>query len=440
MTVMAAITVSPSSIGVRPQGTIKFSAMVTGVAAGVTWSVQEGASGGSITPGGDYTAPAAVGTYHVVATSTASPSLQGRATVSVVAPITDLPIGTWTDMTPPELKNGRTRMAYVGLSASDPSVAYMSTNDSGIWRTADSGKTWRRCGNPNGANGEAMTEYLDNASRIEVDPADPDHFYATEGVDGARHGFWVSRDAGATYHKPQGFRDIAKMVGGPGHDVVALAVDAADFKHILLSPHSDWGITSGYSSGILESRDGGESWIAHMPPGDAWANGTKGVHILHHPATGQGNADTWLVTDEAAGFWRTADAGKSWNKVSDARAPHGGNQFFYAKDGTLYSGAVQLPMRSKDNGVTWQRVEKLPAAPYYQTLFGTGSLLFTMGYSESDSQFFYTSSEDDGVNWKEDTAFGKTAASPWELRYDSVNRILYAPSRHGGLWLLRLPE
>ena len=49
----------------------------------VTWSVQEGPAGGSITAAGVYTAPASVGTYHVIATSVANPASRTTATVTV---------------------------------------------------------------------------------------------------------------------------------------------------------------------------------------------------------------------------------------------------------------------------------------------------------------------------------------------------------------------
>jgi len=49
----------------------------------VSWSVSEGATGGTITTAGAYTAPAAAGTYHVVATSVADSSATATATVTV---------------------------------------------------------------------------------------------------------------------------------------------------------------------------------------------------------------------------------------------------------------------------------------------------------------------------------------------------------------------
>ena len=47
------------------------------------WSVQEGASGGTIDATGRYTAPTAAGTYHVVATSVADPTKTDAAVVRV---------------------------------------------------------------------------------------------------------------------------------------------------------------------------------------------------------------------------------------------------------------------------------------------------------------------------------------------------------------------
>ena len=72
-TVQVAIVQGPDNL--LEGTTYGFSATVTGAAVTtVTWSVLEGAAGGAIDPAGLYTAPAAPGTYHVVATSTADPA------------------------------------------------------------------------------------------------------------------------------------------------------------------------------------------------------------------------------------------------------------------------------------------------------------------------------------------------------------------------------
>ena len=79
----------PSTASVVAGDETSFSAMVTGTDAGqstdVTWSVQEGAAGGSIDASGRYTAPGNPGTFHVVATSVADTSKSAQATVTVTA-------------------------------------------------------------------------------------------------------------------------------------------------------------------------------------------------------------------------------------------------------------------------------------------------------------------------------------------------------------------
>jgi hypothetical protein len=58
---------------------------IAGRNTSAVWAVEEGASGGTITSGGFYTAPSNVGTYHVNARSVADPSNSVTAVVSVVS-------------------------------------------------------------------------------------------------------------------------------------------------------------------------------------------------------------------------------------------------------------------------------------------------------------------------------------------------------------------
>lgn len=79
-----AVAIAPRSATVDACRTATFTAVVTGSAdSTVTWSISEGATGGTISAAGLYTAPTAAGTYHVVATSRASPGATATATVTV---------------------------------------------------------------------------------------------------------------------------------------------------------------------------------------------------------------------------------------------------------------------------------------------------------------------------------------------------------------------
>ena len=78
------ITVSPATAAVNSCLTQQFTASYSGTSdTRTTWSVQEGAAGGSVTTSGLYTAPNAAGTYHVVGTSVLDPLRTSVATVTV---------------------------------------------------------------------------------------------------------------------------------------------------------------------------------------------------------------------------------------------------------------------------------------------------------------------------------------------------------------------
>src|SRR5436190_1118037 len=82
------VVISPRTATVVAGATQQFTATVTGTTNhAVTWSVQEGASGGTVSNNGLYTAPSSSGTFHVIATSAADSSKSAAATVTVNAPV-----------------------------------------------------------------------------------------------------------------------------------------------------------------------------------------------------------------------------------------------------------------------------------------------------------------------------------------------------------------
>src|SRR5436190_1560927 len=67
------LEVDPPAITIAPGGQRTFTASRSGTpVASVAWSVEEGASGGSISSTGDYTAPSSEGTFTVVAVESGS--------------------------------------------------------------------------------------------------------------------------------------------------------------------------------------------------------------------------------------------------------------------------------------------------------------------------------------------------------------------------------
>ncbi|KAA6462016.1 hypothetical protein DYQ86_10325 [Acidobacteria bacterium AB60] len=81
------ISVTPGTSALTVGQTQTFTATVTNTSnSGVTWTIQEGSAGGSISSNGLYTAPMKAGSYHVVATSVADPSKSTSAAIRATAP------------------------------------------------------------------------------------------------------------------------------------------------------------------------------------------------------------------------------------------------------------------------------------------------------------------------------------------------------------------
>jgi len=106
------VTVSPASKVLVTGASTTFTAAVGGASdLGVTWSLAEGAVGGTVTAGGVYTAPATPGTYHVVATASVDGTTTGQAPVQVDPP-------------PPPLETVLASLAGKGLWFGHQSVGF----------------------------------------------------------------------------------------------------------------------------------------------------------------------------------------------------------------------------------------------------------------------------------------------------------------------------
>ena len=90
------VTISPTSAMVLPGSVQSFSGTVANIPGGgvLSWSVQEGAAGGTIGSDGTYTAPTKTGTYHIIATNAQNSSQTASATVTV------LPASSYTILNP----------------------------------------------------------------------------------------------------------------------------------------------------------------------------------------------------------------------------------------------------------------------------------------------------------------------------------------------------
>lgn len=323
----------------------------------------------------------------------------------------NIALGSMLDVGPPiqPLIEGQGDTLAMTIDPTNSAVIYAgaeSGTNSGLWRTTDAGATWKRLGSGSDNQFDCSTNYLDLPINIAVDPNNPSHLYVTEGVRGANNGFWVSWDAGETWARAY------------SEDLTAMAVDPCDFCHVIVGSHTQTAL------GVLETKDGGATWIEHKPPAGAnWDGGSYGVGFLYDPKTKQGDGKTWVV--HTTSFWRTTDAGTSWKNVSDIAGIHGFTTLYYASDGSVYSGANPYPARSTDNGQTWTANAKGLESGVYYGITGDGTNLYAFKDGFPATGTVMTSPESDGVNW---TTYGKGLTAPRGMQhphFDPNTGIVY---------------
>jgi hypothetical protein len=131
------ISISPTSLAMPQKWQQQFSAIVSGsTSTGVAWTVSKGT--GTITQSGLYTAPQAVETDIVTATSQADSTKSASATITVAAPHTVAL--TWT----PSASTGVTYDVYRGTVTGGPYILLISgvTGNSYIDKNVQSGSTY----------------------------------------------------------------------------------------------------------------------------------------------------------------------------------------------------------------------------------------------------------------------------------------------------------
>jgi len=353
----------------------------------------------------------------------------GAAMNALPATAPTLVPGTWKNISPTQVKWGAGAANTQGMAVDpcNPSTLYlcvasnnMQVTTPGVYKSTDAGSPWKKVGK------------LDTPIHVRVDPKNPQHLYANDGVWGSTQGFYVSTDGGENFTKPDSWVNLAKTQNMFIDDTYDVAVDPSDFEHVLVSFHSSWGWTETKwkaNAGILESKDGGNTWIVHEPGG--WGYG-HAIHFLYDPELGIGNSSTWLLGTQGGGMFRTTDAGATWTKVTDTGIQHGGGTIYYTKTGTLYATGADKNLRSTDNGVTWTTIG--PGGGY-NGIVGDGKQLYAARCFGPTP--YMTAPESDALNWTASSTQQFDSGS-YEMSFDAANGIVYTASWGSGMWALKV--
>jgi hypothetical protein len=409
------VSISPRQAPLVGQAMLQFQATVTGLAdTSVTWSLDEGPAGGSVTATGLYTAPSTAGSYHVVATSNANKALSDRATVTVSGPATGAP-GIWQNVTPkglnlsPSLHGGDNYgVQDVVADPARPGDFYAFACYAGAYKSTDFGLTWTKisaAGSPV-EMGKPWGEAIDpNPGRNKnVPPA----LYATLGT-----GMYKSTDGGVTW--PRSYTPPAGYAADPYN----IDIDPNDSQHLLMAFHSD--------NNLVESKDGGRTWLGRGAVGNA----TASSYVFFVTST------VWLVVSQwtdSNGTFRSQDSGRTWTKVSTLEHAHGGSQIYVAPNGAVYLPGERGLARSTDTGKTWTVVD----GTKQNMVLGTASYIYSehsfAGQGSSDPLLLRST---DGMTWSKYTTApaGMTSGGKrGAVAFDGKHYVIVTGNWNAGIW------
>ncbi len=263
--------------------------------------------------------------------------------------------------------------AVAGVSG-HPDTYYFGTPGGGIWKTTNSGQTWRPIFDREG---------VASIGALAVAPSDSNVIYAGTGEQTVGKGLYKSSDAGATWSSA-GLQDVpfiqAVIVDPQNPDTVIVGGNSIGFG-ILWLPLPASARTA--NRGIFKTTDGGKTWNKVLANDDTlgvvdMCSDPSDPHtlyaVLYRPASGSGDSEV-AATSEIV---KSVDAGSTWNPLATKGLPEKawGRLGIAVAPGTngrrLYAIVEQGFFRSDDGGATWQQSTQDPrvlGSAYFSRIF-----------------------------------------------------------------------
>ena len=252
---------------------------------------------------------------------------------------------------------GAASIGAIAVAPSNPDILYVGTGEAdmrdsiqfgdGMYRSADGGKTWTHIG----------LDATRQIGRVIVHPRDPNTvFVAALGHVYGPHpdrGVYRSKDGGATWQKV--------LYKGDGIGAIDVAFDPSNPQTIYAAlwavrrpPWFVYAPANGPGSGLFKSTDGGTTWsplTAGLP-----SEGLGRMGIAISPANPR---RIYVIADaREGGLFRSEDAGATFAKVSgDNRIWQRGWYFEKIAADPKNADVVYVPntgvYKSRDGGKTW---------------------------------------------------------------------------------------
>ena len=222
----------------------------------------------------------------------------------------------------------------------------------GIWLSTDGGESWQR-------DWDGPTDYVTDMD-ISPDFADDGTVFAA--IRGA--GIYVTRDRSSTWEAVnEGFEFLADegMVSSPNQLVDPPLVRAITDVVLALSPGyaRDRTVFAGSAAGLFRSADSGQTWQSLAVFAAADSMSVVGLAVSPEYESDQ----TLIVSVKGRGLYRSTDGGQSFVATGNglhlanaeprflAFSPH------YASDNVIYAASDWSVWRSRDKGATWTRLD-----------------------------------------------------------------------------------
>ena len=264
----------------------------------------------------------------------------------------------------------------IAIAPSDPDIIYvgsgeglqrpdLSTGD-GMYKSTDAGKTWTHLGLRDGQQ----------IAQIIVHPRDPNRLYVAV----LGHPYGPNTERGI-YRSSDGGQSFAKVLGKDENTGgVDLAFDPADpntvYAVLWEARQGPWenAAWNGPGSGLFKSTDGGDTWRPLTKGLPTFADGGLGrIGIAIAPS----NAKRMYASVDArtnAGLYRSEDAGESWVRITDdQRVVSRGSDMAEIKvhpanPDVIFTASI-VAWKSTDGGKSFRAFRGAPGGDDYQRIW-----------------------------------------------------------------------